>query len=667
MSLWANRAVCTRLTLLTSSSSLLMPTRMPESSDVIQGRSKLPVRPAGQAKCNNLLLTASRKPSFTAEEAPVHIAMNVDGQYQTGINPDLSIPFQNQTLFTAKSRSSLDSPIQYVPRTFTSAENLDIHGDLLRIYQGLRQNRMQIQHLKQELEVSLHHSNVQTSRSLIKGMQARHYERSLAQPKEPSDSDSNATDDLFDSVSIFSTDQEIPSGGLRTKISGGPEDLFERSSGFSPEQHSTVRSFNHRIVTVAITDLSSTEFSRVDKYFIFYAEAPWRWRRVTVLAYLKSQEESLPVSRTSANDSLEHSCKILPRRIESLLVELLPNMQFFDTVTSLSLSLTALGDGEIVPDWSSTVVAEDKDELVMCKYSKHIEEIENMDCPQYSESEVTVKSQISATSWVVWVECQTCIERKLPFARSGLDGENDVESFFNDLKLCYRLRECVGVAQFKGVVLDDTRIQVKSYICEFSELGSLQQLLETAEQRSETIPWERREVWARQVVTAVSEVHRKGLVLGVLQPDSIGITEEGEAVLTSIRTSKKQLTDRIGCLPPELRLADEAEAAKGSANQSFNYRTDVFQLGFIIWLLAEHMSSAYGYFCRKAACATVPRDTCTAEHGNPIHLPPCGPEVPQYINEIISKSRATSAKARPPARELLEQFPPLDSSRPCTP
>ena len=102
-------------------------------------------------------------------------------------------------------------------------------------------------------------------------------------------------------------------------------------------------------------------------------------------------------------------------------------------------------------------------------------------------------------------------------------------------------------------------------------------------------------------------------------------------------------------MPPELRGTD------GNASQQpFNDRTDIFQLGLHLWLLAEHKGNIIGSRCSRSVCTHIPRYQCTADHANPAQLPPCYGGVPTYFSDIIKQCRSLNPRARPTARRISE-------------
>jgi hypothetical protein len=180
-------------------------------------------------------------------------------------------------------------------------------------------------------------------------------------------------------------------------------------------------------------------------------------------------------------------------------------------------------------------------------------------------------------------------------------------------------------------------------------ISQLHRVFYIANSRSETIPWSIRELWSKQIAQAIAEVHSKGLTIGVLARNSIGLRADGSAVLLSFTTTGRLLHYEEELMPPELR------SPHGNApQQPFNDRTDIFQLALFLWLLAEHKANTIGVRCSRHVCTNVPRYQCSADHANPAHLPPCLGGVPSYFSDIITQCRSSNPKARPTARRIAK-------------
>ena len=167
-----------------------------------------------------------------------------------------------------------------------------------------------------------------------------------------------------------------------------------------------------------------------------------------------------------------------------------------------------------------------------------MQDIENMGCTTFLESEVITRSRVSTSRFMVFVESKTCMERKAPFPTAGGSDINSFQEFYNDLKLLNSLPGCRNVTRFIGVVLDSTRKHIRSYLHEYPNYN-IRQIFDTAASRSITVPWKIRETWARQIITAISEIHGKGAVAGVGPLWLMSVRANGSAELGTAITSKR--------------------------------------------------------------------------------------------------------------------------------
>lgn len=276
-----------------------------------------------------------------------------------------------------------------------------------------------------------------------------------------------------------------------------------------------------RLFVIAM--LRSQDDHRKLQCFLMYAENPRRWHRITISATFHRLREQAAVLQVSAIDNNDGCCKILPKAFQSLLDPLLPQLEFFSSFTNLSLSLEEEESGQIVIRSRGINAAEDTLEVHMSDEDRILQEIEHLGCRKIFESDAIVPSRITSSSYHVLLDTRKCIEQKAPFASAGRLGENGFRDFCEDLKLIHSLRGCAGVVQFIGVVLDETERHLKSYLYESPMIGSLSGLFVIANLQSEKVPWLIREIWSRQIIKAISEVHGKNKVVGVLSIYNIGL------------------------------------------------------------------------------------------------------------------------------------------------
>ena len=134
----------------------------------------------------------------------------------------------------------------------------------------------------------------------------------------------------------------------------------------------------------------------------------------------------------------------------------------------------------------------------------------------------------------MWVNFSECVEGRALFASAGKLGENGFQDFFTDLKLLNSLRGYTGDIQIIGIVVDETRLHLRRYLYEAAAIPSLSRVFTFANSRSEIIPWSIREMSSSQIIKAVSEFHSKGLVVGVIELNSVGLRADGTGVLSRI-------------------------------------------------------------------------------------------------------------------------------------
>lgn len=467
--------------------------------------------------------------------------------------------------------------------------------------------------------------------------------------------ESDSTDVFFDCISRCSHDDL--QGNIeksRAKFSGSPDYSFEARSTFFPEQYTVGRGFAEKLILVAIAELRQNGLHYFQKYFIIYLETPRSWRKVTVSAAITSSAQTSAFAEIASRD-MEVPHQTLPESLKDQLEGVLEDVNLLDTITMISLAVTEDKSGHVGLNLDNLQVTEDLDarvndeEMIRC--------VEHIGCPRFVKSDVVVRSRFSRYVYVIQMGSRLYIEKRLPFAGTS-DADNDnVKNFFADLRFFQSLSGCNAITKFAGVVLDDTRKHLGSFLREYPALGRLSTIFDTAEARGEKIPWKIRETWAKQIICAVADVHERGVIVSQLSIGSVGVRADGSAVLMHSVSSTRLITYLRcfkGYLAPELR----DKPFNDPSLWKMNFQTDIFQLGLLLWLLAEHKWFPGNHlYCPMNACTNMPRFTCHEEHTDPVELSPCrGPEVPKYMDTIIRHCRRSDPSERMPARELLTFF-----------
>ncbi|KAI9704999.1 MAG: hypothetical protein M1836_006779 [Candelina mexicana] len=442
-----------------------------------------------------------------------------------------------------------------------------------------------------------------------------------------------------------------------TPCSSMLDNQFELSSSFFPEQYVTDGPFNERIAVLVMSELEYIGEQRLDMYYLLFAETPRCWKRVAVSATSLIGSEEAVMSAVSTANSPDAAWKILPGVVQPLLEGVLSSVDLADTVTKVSICLKLQASAQLGFDPTTVIVEEDIEEARACESYSYLKDIDDMGCAQYLESEIVVYHRMSSSSYLVQAESQICIEWKAPFGGTAGPRNHSFQTWINNLRLLRHLEGCEGVTKFVGVVVDDSRTHIKSYLQEYVGLG-IKHTFEKVQAKGKTLSWTTRENWAKQIINAVAQVHRRGVVIqsDSLSLWSIGVNDQKNVFLTSLGLGAKQ--DHYGLMAPEFRQS--ADSAVMHHEETF--RSDIFRLGLTLYQLAEHVHTYYKIHCERAGCTTIPIHRCIAEHCNPVNLPRCSPEVPSYFNDIIAACRCADPRKRLPAASLLKLFPPRTAS-----
>ena len=468
--------------------------------------------------------------------------------------------------------------------------------------------------------------------------------------------DSSTVEIFLDFVSRFSVNGPNSSiDRLLGGISGHPNYLLETSPSFYPDQYNMT--FPDRMISIsAILPLPS--HPRTQRYFVTFQEKARKWQRVIVVATFENFRDPLAMIQVSAIANLRLGSRAIPERLETPLQKLIREIENFGSVTNVFVNLREEND-RIAADMTRVQRAENVLERHMSNENKILQDIEHLGCPQFVESQVIFRAQLSCYRYKVWIGDRDFTECKVPFASAGLQGDNLFDDFADEVKRLTSLRGCRGIVQFLGVILDDSRRHIKGYLYEAPTFPTLRSIISLAKNQSKPIPWAVRELWIGQIVAAMSNVHARGLVIGALNINRISIRADGSVVLDLSEYAHRNLSTQRDYLPPELWRMN-FDICRIPRSTPLNFQTDVFQLGILIWLIAEHQPHTWGYYCTRAACTNVPRYQCTASHKEPTELPPCSVGIPSYINDLITVSRLPNPKDRPSASWLSTLFPPVD-------
>ena len=145
----------------------------------------------------------------------------------------------------------------------------------------------------------------------------------------------------------------------------------------------------------------------------------------------------------------------------------------------------------------------------------------------------------------------------------------------------------------------------------------------------QTISWERREAWCKQIVQGVAEMHSRNFVAGYFGEKpcaGVAVDADDNAVLYGrFRTTFTYTSDPLGIPPPEY-----CESAISGDSFEALFHTDIYQLGLLLWRIAANANAVLrSRFCKIAGCPKTADSVCTEPHADPVRLPSPGEDVPQ--------------------------------------
>ncbi|KAK2613729.1 hypothetical protein N8I77_000621 [Diaporthe amygdali] len=345
--------------------------------------------------------------------------------------------------------------------------------------------------------------------------------------------------------------------------------------------------------------------SKREKFFVTYREKDVHWRRVTIsLDYRNAPDNSLEMDLLYTKFQRDKSAKIYEAIRESL-----ADIQFYETVTNLKLQTT---DGRL-----HVHVVEDVNEII---HYPTVRMIQHLRCRRIKESDIDFDSHMSGFVYKVRIRGQTLIKKEIP-------GPDTVDEFLYEINALSRLSNSRNVIEFHGVVVDDYGEHVKGLLISYADQGAL---IDVLFDHDHSLPWFRRERWARQIVEGLSEIHESGFVQGDFTLSNIVIDDEDNAKIIDI--------NRRGCPvgwePPEATPLIESNQR---ISMYIGVKSDLYQLGMVLWALAEQEDEPEA-------------------HGRPLRLSE-ELDVPEWYRTVVSICLAEDPRHRMQAIDLLRLFP----------
>lgn len=269
------------------------------------------------------------------------------------------------------------------------------------------------------------------------------------------------------------------------------------------------------------------------------------------------------------------------------------------------------------PSLNATIVLTPRQEII---HYPTVRMIQHLGCRRIRESSIDFDSHMSGFVYKVRIRGQTLIKKEIP-------GPDTVDEFLYEINALSRLSNSRNVIAFHGVIVDDSGLYVKGLLISYAEQGAL---IDVLFDHDHSLPWFRRERWARQIVEGLSEIHESGFVQGDFTLSNIVIDDEDNAKIIDI--------NRRGCPvgwePPEATPLIESNQR---ISMYIGVKSDLYQLGMVLWALAEQEDEPEA-------------------HGRPLRLHEAL-DVPEWYRTVVSICLADDPRHRMQAIDLLRMFP----------
>lgn len=486
---------------------------------------------------------------------------------------------------------------------------------------------------------------------------------SLGQASHPYESehsrDSNGVDPTVnhdDSICHTTKQLAVRSRQKLLAISRGPDPTIhpEVLPSLRPESYTVTEAFPNLFVNKTFQE-DMTDFSRTNRYMLWYHKSPRRWIRVSISVTVTFESRLWDTAQAGAASG--DAAEDLPGNLAGLLEDFLQHCANLKQ----DIHLQAYFGGRFNPKLGTQLWIADQP-FQITAYLREISSSLRHLCRQYYPETALTQFPLYRRRrkcfYISGVESVWALDFRFASTKAEID------SSLYHLRALHCLGGTPGICPFMGIVTDDEDGLVKGFLARAPLRGPLFRQISRANRSKKPVPWTRREKWCRQITRAVAEVHSKGYAVGKLATETemqwtFALDDDDNAVLFWL-TPTFVPSRKCGTLPPEHRDLAETEDTLPATCY-----TDLYQLGLLLWRVAAHVSSPQMAWCRLAGC-TARNEECNEPHSEPVQLPPTGPEIPEYIDKIISACRVEDPNQRPPAAELLDMFPtdPVEAEGP---
>lgn len=248
--------------------------------------------------------------------------------------------------------------------------------------------------------------------------------------------------------------------------------------------------------------------------------------------------------------------------------------------------------------------------------------VQHLKCRHVKESDIDFEAHMSGFVYKVRVNGQTLIKKEIP-------GPDTVDEFLYEINALSQLRNSNSVIPFYGIIMDDYGEHVKGLLISYAAQGAL---IDVIYDHDHSIPWPRRQKWARQIVEGLADIHEAGFVQGDFTLSNIVIDDRDNAKI--IDCNRRGCP--VGWEPPEATPLIESNQR---ISMYIGVKSDLYQLGMVLWALAEQEDEPENQL-------------------RPLTLGE-GLNLPDWYQRVVRICLADNPRFRMQAIDLLRLFPPL--------
>jgi hypothetical protein len=439
--------------------------------------------------------------------------------------------------------------------------------------------------------------------------------------------------------------------------------LLDQSPFLQQEKYTLyARTPENDLVVTSALEIEARSDYRINSYRLFVVSAR-RWSRLTICLKIPRTSTYWTLPRISRLENTTRTNVSQPELTApaSLLRQLRKFLDTNDTLMDDAEVQLQVSSGEVIQADTQREVAKryDTDELSNSPYAEMLQVLDDLGCQMVVESGVAKLAPLGPLyTFISKVESDLVVEVQFPGIASSPD-------WLNCIKVLRCMTDVPGFASLRGVVTDESRTHLRSYLVDMPRSGFT--LLPSETSADSVVPWDKRHKWARQLVEAVAAAHARGLVVGTLADCAIDVLLDSDENVLLWHFKELFRIESVFDLyyPPEfMYLQRWPESTAYEKCPRITPKVDIFHLGLWLWLLADTTGSrSRSPWCRRLCCGMADEPCRDPEHRDPVALPTLGGHVPKYFDDIIAACRAENPADRPAAHTLLKMFPPETSNR----